>query len=65
MNRYKRLKLNYKDVYDIDRYLNSYKVILITLDTLQDNYVNTHYGKDYFDDLQKMIDKLHKFVKNY
>lgn len=65
MNRYKRLKLNYKDVYDIDRYLNSYKVILITLDTLQDNYVNTHYGNDYFDDLQKMINKLHKFVKNY
>ena len=65
MNRYKRLKLNYKDVYDIDRYLNSYKVILITLDTLQDNYVNTHYGVDYYDDLQKMINKLHKFVKNY
>lgn len=65
MNRYKRLRLNYKDVYDIDRYLNSYKVILITLDTLQDNYVNTHYGIDYYDELQKMINKLHKFVKNY
>ena len=65
MTRYKRLKLNYKDVYDIDKYLNSYKVILITLDTLQDNYVNVHYGVDYYDDLQKMINKLHKFVKNY
>lgn len=65
MNRYKRLKLNYKDVYDIDRFLNSYKVILITLDTLQDNYVNVHYGEDYYDELQKMINKLHKFVKNY
>lgn len=65
MNRYKRLKLNYKDVYDIDNFLNQYKVILITLDTLQDNYVNVHYGVDYYDDLQKMINKLHKFVKNY
>ena len=65
MNRYKRLKLNYKDVYDIDNFLNHYKVILITLDTLQDNYVVSHYGTDYYDDLQKMINKLHKFVKNY
>lgn len=63
--KYARLKLEYKDASDIDYYLTSYKSILITLDTLQDNYVRDHYGNEYLEDLQKMIDKIHNFVRHY
>lgn len=63
--KYARLKLECKEANDIYYYLTSYKSILITLDTLQDNYVRVNYGNDYLEDLQKMIDKLHYYVKNY
>lgn len=63
--KYARLKLEYKDASDIDKYLTSYKAILISLDTISENYIRDHYGEDYYDDLTAMINKIHKFVKSF